>query len=203
MKLFQSSVFRALCSIAIGVLVLMYPVDIATWIVVAIGAMFLLSGIISCIAYFYAKRQASKRSASVSQLMPSYPVVGLGSVILGLILTLRPEAVVDIMVYVLGAMLVLGGVSLLFNLIAVQRFSRVPFFFWICPSLILLIGIVSIVKPEWIAGATMSVIGWCLLLYGVTEVINTIKINSVTKKYAAIVEAEEIEKNNAEDNDLK
>lgn len=203
MKILQSSVFRALISIAIGVLVLMYPVDIATWIVVVIGVMFLLSGIISCIAYFYSRRQAAKDNSSGFKLMPNYPIVGLGSVILGLILTLRPEAVVDIMVYILGAMLVVGGVSLIFNLVSILRYSRVPFFFWICPCLILLVGIVSIVKPEWIAGATMSVIGWCLLLYGVTEIINTIKIISVTKKFRALSEAAAIEKNNTEDSDLK
>ena len=60
MRLFQSSIFRALCSVVMGVLVIMYPVDITRWLVVAIGLMFLLSGIVSCVAYFYARKQAAK-----------------------------------------------------------------------------------------------------------------------------------------------
>lgn len=188
MRLFQSSIFRALCSVVMGVLVIMYPVDITRWLVVAIGLMFLLSGIVSCVAYFYARKQAAKSAVSDSSLtdyvkseLPHYPVLGLGSLILGLILTLRPEAVVDIMAYILGAMLVLGGLNLIFNLIATTRIARVPVFFWICPCVVLLTGIVAIIKPDWIAGATMAVIGWCMLLYGVTEIINAVKFYNLRK----------------------
>lgn len=170
-----------------GVLVIMYPVDITRWLVVAIGLMFLLSGIVSCVAYFYARKQAAKAAVSDSQAgygkpeLPNYPVIGLGSLILGLILTLRPEAVVDIMAYIFGAMLVLGGLNLIFNLIATTRIARVPVFFWICPCVVLLTGIVAIIKPDWIAGATMAVIGWCMLLYGVTEIINAVKFYNLRK----------------------
>ncbi len=188
MRIFQSSLFRAICSLIVGSLIIMYPVDTTKWIVVAIGVIFLLSGTVSCVAYYFARKNArenvitDEQGRTLSDGMPGYPIVGLGSAILGLILVLRPEIVVDVMSYILGAILVLGGLNLLGSLISAMRYARVPLFFWICPSLVLIVGIISLVRPEWIAGATMSVIGWCLLLYGVTEMINSWKIYSVRKK---------------------
>ena len=56
MKLLQSSIFRALCSIVIGVLLLKYPDNSVTWLTMAIGILFLLSGIIALISYWNARR---------------------------------------------------------------------------------------------------------------------------------------------------
>ena len=49
MKILQSSVFRAICAIAIGILLIKYPDNTVTWITIAIGILFLLSGIISLV----------------------------------------------------------------------------------------------------------------------------------------------------------
>ena len=42
MKIFQSSIFRALCAIAVGVLLIKFPDDGVTWITRAIGVLFLI-----------------------------------------------------------------------------------------------------------------------------------------------------------------
>jgi uncharacterized membrane protein HdeD (DUF308 family) len=60
MKLLQSSIFRALCSVIIGVLLLKYPDNSVTWLTMAIGILFLLSGIIALISYWNAKRHAGE-----------------------------------------------------------------------------------------------------------------------------------------------
>lgn len=190
MKILHSSIFRAVCSLIIGALLIKYPSDTATWIVVLIGVLFLLSGIISCVAYFFARRHSANNVITtndgrvISASMPSYPVLGLGSLLLGLILALRPSAVIDIMAYVLGAILIVGAITQMANLLTAHRLYRIPFLYWISPLLIFLVGLMSFVKPEWIAGAPLLVLGWCLVLYGVTEVVNAVKIYSARRKYA-------------------
>lgn len=184
MKVLQSSIFRALCSAIVGVLLIKYPADTAVWITMAIGGLFLLSGIISCIVYFSMRRHAGENvvldadGKVIAGGMPTFPVVGVGSVILGVILLLRPGAVIDIMSYVLGAILILGAVNQMLTLVAANRVVRLSVFFWICPLLVLIVGIIALVKPMWIAGAPLVVIGWCLLLYGVTETVNALKISA-------------------------
>ena len=56
MKIFQSSIFRAISAIAIGILLIKYPNNTVTWMTVAIGILFLLSGLISVIVYVNARR---------------------------------------------------------------------------------------------------------------------------------------------------
>lgn len=63
-------------------------------------------------------------------------------------------------------------------LVSAGKIKRIPLFFWISPALVLIIGLVAIVHPIWIASAPLIIIGWSLLLYGVTEVINALKINT-------------------------
>ena len=60
MKILQSSVFRAISAIAIGCLLIKYPDNTVTWITVAIGILFLLSGLISLIVYVHARKNVSE-----------------------------------------------------------------------------------------------------------------------------------------------
>ena len=58
MKVLQSSVFRALCAIVTGILLVNNPDSTVRGITIAIGAMFLVSGVISCATYFSALNHA-------------------------------------------------------------------------------------------------------------------------------------------------
>ena len=60
MKVVHSSFFRALCAIIVGALLIQYREQMVTWITIAIGVLFFLSGVISIATYFSAKRNASK-----------------------------------------------------------------------------------------------------------------------------------------------
>ena len=187
MKIFQSSIFRAVCAIVVGVLLLKYPQDGVTWLTQAIGTMFLLSGVIALIAYWHAKRNASdytiidKDGRVVSGTMPTFPIVGAGSVILGLVLVITPNAFINGLMYMLAAILILGGITQLMNLIAARRFGSVPFGYWVCPSMILLTGLFVILKPMETAQLPLIILGWCSLLYGVIELVNALKIHSLRK----------------------
>ena len=187
MKIFQSSIFRALCAIVIGVLLVKFPQDGVTWLTMAIGALFLLSGIIALIAYWQAKRHAGEYTITDQQGrvvrggQPTFPIVGAGSVILGLVLTLSPNAFVNGLMYMLAAVLILGGVTQLMALVAARRLGSIPFGYWVMPSLILLVGLFVILKPGETAELPLLILGWCSMLYGVVELINALKIYRVRK----------------------
>lgn len=177
MKTIQGNMFRAIASLATGILLIMYPDDTAQWMTIAIGALFLVSGLISCVAYYAARKSGSAARSP-------FPIVAAGSVALGLILIVIPGTIISIMSYILGAILILGALNQMIDLIAAARAWRVPAALWICPSLVLLVGVTAIVKPMWIAAAPLVIIGWCLLLYGVTEIVNALKINACRKRAA-------------------
>lgn len=205
MKLLQSSFFRAICSIVIGILLLKYPDNSVTWLTMAIGILFLLSGIIAMLSYWTARRHAGEYTITdaegnvISGSQPSFPIVGIGSVILGLTLMLSPDMFVRWLMYILGAMIILGSINQLIVLIAARRFGSVGAFFWIAPIILLIIGILIFVKPMESAELPLIILGWCMLVYGVTEVINSLMVYSLRKRMkrqqeeaAKGLEAEEI-----------
>lgn len=196
MKLFQSSIFRAMCAIIVGVLLIKFPKDGVTWLTVAVGVLFLISGIIAVIAYMHARKHASEytiidnQGRTIRGGQPTFPIVGAGSIILGLTLALTPGVFINGLMYILGAIMILGGLNLLISLISARRLGAIHWGFWIAPSLILLTGLFVILKPMESAEMPLLILGWCSLLYGVTELVNALKIHSIRK--AANKQAEEL-----------
>lgn len=190
MKIFRSSIFRALCAIVTGALLVRYREQTVTWLTVLIGVIFLMSGIISIIAWFSAKRKGATGGVDIYDAQgnlltpptPPFPIVGLGSAILGAVLALFPNSFVNGLMYALAAMLILGALSQFFNLTVARRFAKIGFVWWIFPSIVLLIGLVAVVKPSVIASAPLLVLGWCMIVYGVVDLVNSIKIHQCRKQ---------------------
>jgi uncharacterized membrane protein HdeD (DUF308 family) len=187
-----------MCAIIVGVLLIKFPKDGVTWLTVAIGVLFLISGIIAVIAYMNARKHAAEYTIMDNQGrvirggQPTFPIVGAGSIILGLTLALTPGIFINGLMYILGAIMILGGLNLLISLISARRFGSIHWGFWIAPSLVLLTGLFVILKPMETAEMPLLILGWCSLLYGVTELVNALKIHSVRK--AANKQAEEMER---------
>lgn len=188
MQIIQSSLARAVSAIIMGVLLIKYREQTVTWLTIVIGILFFLSGVISCAAYFVARRRESDvqlfdaDGRQLSGFKVSFPLTGLGSIVLGLILALMPNAFISWLMFILAAMLIIGAIGQFVSLAAITRTFRVGIYFWIMPSVILLIGLLALIRPSAIASAPLFVIGWCMLLYGVSESVNSIKFYLLHKK---------------------
>lgn len=188
MQIIQSSLARAVSAIIMGVLLIKYREQTVTWLTIVIGILFFLSGVISCAAYFVARRRESDvqlfdaDGRQLSGFKVSFPLTGLGSIVLGLILALMPNAFISWLMFILAAMLIIGAIGQFVSLAAITRTFRVGIYFWIMPSVILLIGLLALIRPSAISSAPLFVIGWCMLLYGVSESVNSIKFYLLRKK---------------------
>ena len=202
MKIVQSSFFRAICSIIIGVLLLRYPDNTVTWITLAIGIMFLLSGVFSTLAYLNARKNSSDYVITdidgrvISKGKPTFPLVGVGSIILGVMLVTSPSVFVEILMYIMGGILILGSLNQFMSLYNARRWGKMAWGFWVAPSLILLAGLYVMFQPMEAASMPMVVIGWCGLLSGESEVVNATKINLKKK---GIDKADIVEKESEEE----
>lgn len=196
MKVVHSSFFRAICAMIVGALLIQYREQTVTWITIAIGVLFFLSGVISIATYYSAKRNADKAQVlfdangkQITGLRPNFPIVGLGSLILGAILALMPGTFINGLMFILSAILIMGAITQFINLATARKMGRVGIIFWIFPSIILLVGLLAVIKPTAIASAPLFVIGWTMLIYGVVEMINAFKISNNKRKWT---KAEEI-----------
>ena len=102
MKVLRSSLFRAICAMIVGALLIKYREQTVQWITIAIGIMFFLSGIVSLATYYTARKASGGPEVynSDGELIsggprPALPIVGVGSVILGAILALIPDTFIN------------------------------------------------------------------------------------------------------------
>lgn len=187
MKVIHSSIFRAVCAIIVGVLLIQYREQTVTWITIAIGVLFFLSGVISLASYWAAKRNAEKMQGQILSdsngkpimgMMPKFPLVSVGSLILGLLLALMPQVFIAWLMFILGFILILGALTQFVNLASAAKMGRVGILFWLFPSALLLLGLLAIIKPSAIASAPLFIIGWGMLIYGVVELLNAFKVSN-------------------------
>lgn len=187
MKVIHSSIFRAVCAIIVGVLLIQYREQTVTWITIAIGVLFFLSGVISLASYWAAKRNAEKMQGQILSdsngkpimgMMPKFPLVSVGSLILGLLLALMPQVFIAWLMFILAFILILGALTQFGNLASAAKMGRVGILFWLFPSALLLLGLLAIIKPSAIASAPLFIIGWGMLIYGVVELLNAFKVSN-------------------------
>lgn len=198
MRALQSSIFRALCAIVVGALLVKYREETVTWLTISIGALFFLSGLISTVMYFAARRRTAQTRLFDSQgnpiaaPAPTFPIVGIGSMLLGGMLALAPTMFINGLMYVLAAILILGAINQFFNLASAAKYASVGLAWWLFPTIVLLIGLVAIIKPSLIASAPLFIIGWSMMVYGVIDLVNAIKIHRCRKAYDELQAATEM-----------
>ena len=123
MRLIQSSIIRSVVAIVIGILLVKYRLETMTWITIAAGIMFFISGIISCLVYYFEREKILKTSplsdnkdSTENSAKPIFPIVGIGCAVLGIILTLMPNQFITWVVYIFAAILILGAINQFTNL---------------------------------------------------------------------------------------
>ena len=194
MKIIRYSVFRALCAIAVGALLVKYREDMVEWMTIAIGVLFFLSGLTAMIASMAKKKVVADDDevVPVNVNVEQEPTeragwgwgsfVGLGCMILGLVLALMPQTFVHFLVYIISAFLIIGAIPQFVTLAIARRDASVGFFYWIMPTLLLIVGGIALFKPTTFASAPLFFIGWFLIIYGIVECINALKARSNRNK---------------------
>lgn len=175
MKHINNAVMRSIFSIALGLVLILWPEATILYLVMTIGVLFIIPGIISIATYF-------TRDKSVHQTM--FPIDGIGSLLFGGWLVFMPGFFVNILMYVLGIILVIAGIQQWAALLRAKEWCRVPFAFYILPTLILIAGIMIICNPATIAANTFVIFGVAILLYGANELLNWYKFRK--NKYIQI-----------------
>lgn len=164
MKTINYALMSSLCALIIGVLLVVWPDVAVNYLVITIGVLFLLPGLLGLFAYFALGKQGEGMSRP-------FPIVALGSACFGLWLVIMPSFFVNILMYVLGVLLVLGGIGQLANFMSVRRVVNVPVIWYLIPSLILLVGLVVLFNPFEVATIPFILLGISAIVYGGTDLI--------------------------------
>ena len=170
MRNFNYYALSSICALIIGVLLVVWPDVAVRYLVITIGVLFMLPGLIGIFGYFATAKRREEAGIRVT-----LPVSAIGSVLLGFWLMIMPDFFITILMYVLGALLVLGGLSQLFNFISVRNITKVPFIMYMIPVLVLLAGIIVLVNPFQAAAVPFIILGISSIVYALTDLFRLIR----------------------------
>ncbi|EKU92442.1 HdeD family acid-resistance protein [Bacteroides oleiciplenus] len=162
MKGISNSFLRTICALVIGLILVMFPNEAGDYLVITIGVVFLIPSLLSIIGYFAMNAEERRR----------LPIEGIGSLLFGLWLVIMPGFFADLLTFVLGFILVLGGVQQIASLSVARRWMPVRAGFYIIPVLILIAGLIALFNPTGVRSTAFIIIGVTSIIYAVSELVN-------------------------------
>lgn len=172
MKTMSYSVIKGICAVIMGVLLVTWPEAAILYLVIAIGAMFLVPGAVAVLNYIFKGREQGAM----------FPIVSVGSLLFGLWLMISPAFFVGILMYVLGVVLVFAGISQIMQLLNARGWTQVSFGYYVMPVLILIAGLVVLLNPFAVATVPFVILGVSSIVYGITDIINGIRFRKKENK---------------------
>lgn len=236
MKYSRTAVIRALATILIGALLIVFPLEADRWLVMGIGALFLVPGMVTVVTWMARKKSdkmetdatkgdtqsvtsdgaitldnakntdagddtarkdspALKNARNTSRIF--FPIIGLGSILFGAILLIYPDEFRAVLLYILGAFLVMAGIAQLIHLNKMSRQYRLGATPFVVSTLITLAG-VGIILIKWsgskdvtplpdgsmpaIAFLPSYIFGVAGIIYGLSEIIYSIQFRHYDDK---------------------
>ena len=181
-KLFRYSIIRALAAVVAGILLLKYKGATLKGLTIGLGLMFLVAGIVAIVSWIRLRRQKVQQKMSLDDTV--LPIVGAGSFILGLVLSLMLTNEFDIWsLYIVGASLIVGCLNQVMNLSAGKKYGIVPDWLWIPPMLIIVASVVAMLKGLIPPETPTKILGVAALVYAVVDIIYSLMLNNLRRSY--------------------
>lgn len=176
----NSFIFRALSSILIGLLLVLNPERMTVALVMIIGILFALSGCFSLINYLIAIK--SKEVI----YKPVFPIVGLGSFLFGIFMSVFPDLFISYLMFVLGIIIILAGANQIFTFIKFRKIIRMQWYMYVFSLIVLGMGVLILLKPMETASLPFIILGYTSIFYGIAELINGVRIKKAQKLLSKI-----------------
>ncbi|MBO4487055.1 MAG: DUF308 domain-containing protein [Bacteroidaceae bacterium] len=205
MKSTRSTIILALSTILIGALIIAFPTHATRWLIMAIGALFLVPGAVSIATYIYQQRKKPETAMSpkgkdekgkASKAKTLFPFIGIGSVLFGAVLLIIPNSFLNALLYILGTFLILAALQQIYRFLQLRKQYKLGATPYIVSSLIAIAGIVIIVlnyqagaapatagtadtnNPTYLPSIIFGIAG---IIYGLTEIIYAIQFRKSDK----------------------
>ncbi|MBO5965156.1 MAG: DUF308 domain-containing protein [Bacteroidaceae bacterium] len=181
MKIISSYIFRSLCSLLIGLLLLFNAEQMPSIIVRVIGLLFLLPGVFGVLAYLF-----TNFSKTVI-IRSSFPLMSIGSILFGTLLEMYPDKFVTSLVFFLGVMLLFAGFNQFSSMFVNRKVSPFSWLLMFVPLVLIGIGVYCVTHSTEAASTLFKILGATLVYYGLSDMFLALR----TKHYGRIYEREQ------------
>ena len=150
------------------------------FIVRLIGLLFLLPGIFGIVTYLLSL--FSRKSI----LRPTFPLMSIGSVFLGVYLEMYPASFVAYLVILLGVILLIAGINQLISMITNRNISPFSWILMLLPLGLIGVGGYCVTHSYEAAETVFKLLGATCIYYALSDMFLTLR----AKHYSKIVERE-------------
>lgn len=172
---FRNALWRAIASVVIGIVLIACPEDALKFIVMTVGALFLLSGLV---AFFTSWRRHTEEGNS-----GLVSLNGIGSVVLGVLLISTPLFFTAVLMVLLGFVLLAVAAGQLTLLAAARQYGQVPFVSYLFPVLVMIAGMLVVFRPGWSAENLTVILGVAAVFNGVTDLISQRRVRGMWRQW--------------------
>lgn len=181
MKFIGSYIFRSLCSLLVGLLILFNAQHMPSIIIRIIGVLFLLPGTFGVLTYLFSKINRN------FIIRPSFPLMSIGSILFGLYLELYPDNFVAYLILLMGLLLMLAGISQILSMITNRNVSPFSFVLLLIPIVLVCVGGYCITHSKDAAETLFQILGGTCIYYGLSDMFLTLR----AKHYSRVFEREQ------------
>ena len=160
-------VLRSVFAFLLGTILILWSGEAIRFLVIIIGIFFILLGLIPIILYLTRNRKIFPHI--------SFPHFGLFILMFGLSLVVYPDFFVNVLMYLLGIILVIGGFQQISTLFGASKWTTVPAVLYLLPTLILIAGILVLFNPFGAAESIFILAGITCLIYGIADFVSRLK----------------------------
>ncbi|MCD8185924.1 MAG: DUF308 domain-containing protein [Rikenellaceae bacterium] len=174
----NQGIWTGIFSIVLGIIMVAWPGLTTRMIVVILGILLMLTGLLLAVGFL------RRRSHGTALRMPLTPSI---SFLVGLSMVAMPQLFIHILMIVFGILLTIGGIDQLVSLATARRYGlSIPWFFFITPAVILLIGLYIMFSPSLSASGFMMLFGITAIVFGVIVLYDEHMLNRAVKTVQAI-----------------
>lgn len=169
---YKRILWTSLLILAAGILLLCYKQPSLDFCVICLGGLLLASSVLNIAMQFAYSRQSKEDNShhSLSSVWGTMTAIASGA--LGLWMLLAPSGFTTAMIYVFGAIMILGGVYLICIMLFVFKPVKFPGGFYILPSLVTICGIVMcVISPETTKSVIVTVTAIAMIVYALGAII--------------------------------
>ena len=185
----QGALLRAVCLLALGVLLIVRSEEMPVWLVKAAGILLIVPGLVSIASLFRPSSAADGQETPEGRpvLLPS---MGAAAVGLGLVVFFMAGRLVSLMMYVLAAVLIVASALQCVELqSASRRGARIPAVAYVMPVLVLVAALLVVLDVKFAAAIPFIFIGAGCVVYGLTELWAAIVLMLLARRLAREAEA--------------
>ena len=178
-----SGFIRAIVAIALGVVMIVNRESAGVLVAQIFAAFLLATGFVSFLFGFKDKKEGEMRMLNLNAII---------NIILGVLLFCFAKDIQNIVWVLIGLALFLFGLFHLLILFLAKRMFPISSWSFVIPTLVASLGLLLVFRPSFLGNALGLVAGISLVLYGVSELVSTLRMRRVMKDYEANHQSDDV-----------